>query len=87
MRVLAQNGRRSEGLTPRTLPLCRGVGIDLLDQPRDQPAIRLRAEMTPAGELGELDRAGQYQFEVINDTIDHAVEQISQILSNQGIVS
>ena len=52
VRVLAQDGRRAEGLTPRTVPLRRGVGIDLVDQPRDQLAILLRAEVTPAGELG-----------------------------------
>jgi guanylate kinase len=33
----------------------------------------------------ELARADQYQFQVINDTVDRAVEQISKILSELGI--
>ena len=48
VRMLAQDGRRAEGLTPRTLALCRRVGIDLLDQPRDQLAVLLRAEVSPS---------------------------------------
>ena len=52
--MLAQNRRDAERLTSRTFALRRGVGIDLPDQPRDQIAIHLRAEMTPAGERGEL---------------------------------
>jgi len=33
----------------------------------------------------ELDRADQYQYQVVNSSIDEAVDQISQILLNQGI--
>ena len=53
--MLAQNVLRAERLASRTLPLCRGIGIDLLDQPRDQFPIHLRAEVTPEGKLGKLD--------------------------------
>ena len=34
----------------------------------------------------ELARADQYQFQVINDTVDRAVDQMSDILSELGIV-
>jgi len=34
----------------------------------------------------ELARADQYRFQVINDTVDRAVEQISEILTKLGIV-
>ena len=34
----------------------------------------------------ELARADQYQFQVINDTVDRAVDRITQILSKLGIV-
>lgn len=34
----------------------------------------------------ELARADQYTFQVVNDTVERAVEQISEILSNLGIV-
>ena len=34
----------------------------------------------------ELSRADQYQFQVINDTIDRAVDQVSEILAKLGIV-
>ena len=34
----------------------------------------------------ELARADQYQFQVVNDTVERAVEQISQILTKLGIV-
>ena len=53
--MLAQDGRRTERRTPRTLALRRDFGIDLLDQPRDQGPIHLRAEVAPAGKLRELD--------------------------------
>jgi guanylate kinase len=33
----------------------------------------------------ELARADQYQYQVVNSSIDEAVDQISQILINQGI--
>jgi guanylate kinase len=35
----------------------------------------------------ELARAAQYKFQVINDTVDRAVDQISDILVNLGVVS
>jgi guanylate kinase len=35
----------------------------------------------------ELARAGQYQFQVINDTVDRAVEQIETILTKLGILT
>jgi guanylate kinase len=35
----------------------------------------------------ELARAGQYRYQVVNDTVDAAVERISQILINLGIVT
>jgi guanylate kinase len=34
----------------------------------------------------ELDRAGEYQFQVVNDTVDDAVNKISEILRTRGIV-
>ena len=34
----------------------------------------------------EMSRAGYYQFQVINDTVDQAVDEISQILSQLGVV-
>ena len=34
----------------------------------------------------ELTRAGEYQFQVVNDTVDDAVKQISEILRTRGIV-
>ena len=34
----------------------------------------------------ELARADQYQFQVINDTVDRAVDQVSDILTKLGIV-
>ena len=33
----------------------------------------------------ELARAGEYTFQVVNDTVDNAVERISEILNQQGI--
>jgi guanylate kinase len=35
----------------------------------------------------ELARADQYQFQVVNDVVDRAVDQISEILLKRGIVS
>jgi guanylate kinase len=35
----------------------------------------------------ELARADQYQFQVVNDVVDRAVDEISAILSERGIVS
>jgi guanylate kinase len=55
---------------------------------------RLRARGTESNEAitrrlevarRELARADQYQFQVVNSSIDEAVDQISQILLNQGI--
>jgi hypothetical protein len=54
--MLAQDGRRSERLASCALALRRGVGLDLMDQPRDQLPIHLRAEMMSARKLRELDR-------------------------------
>jgi guanylate kinase len=34
----------------------------------------------------ELARAGNYSFQVVNDVVDRAVDEISQILTRQGIV-
>lgn len=47
-----------------------------------EDAIRRRLEVARR----ELARADQYQFQVVNDTVDAAVDRISQILVNQGIV-
>jgi guanylate kinase len=35
----------------------------------------------------ELDRANEYQFQVVNDTVDDAVNQISEILRTRGMVT
>ncbi len=35
----------------------------------------------------ELARADQYQYQVVNDTVDEAVDRISEILTSQGIVA
>ena len=34
----------------------------------------------------ELARAGSYKFQVVNDTVDRAVDEISQILTKHGIM-
>jgi guanylate kinase len=34
----------------------------------------------------ELARADQYRFQVVNDIVDRAVDEITEILTNQGIV-
>ncbi len=47
-----------------------------------ESAIQRRLEVARR----ELARADQYQFQVINDTVDRAVEQISEILVKLGIV-
>ncbi|MCI0334275.1 MAG: guanylate kinase [Planctomycetes bacterium] len=47
-----------------------------------EPAIQRRLEVARR----ELARADQYQFQVINDTVDRAVEQISGNLLKLGIV-
>jgi guanylate kinase len=48
----------------------------------NEEAIQRRLEVARR----ELARADQYQFQVTNDTVDQAVEQIGHILVNQGIV-
>ena len=57
---------------------------------------RLRARGTESAEAierrlevarRELARADQYEFQVVNDTVDRAVEQISEILAKLGIVN
>jgi guanylate kinase len=45
------------------------------------PAIRRRLEVARR----ELARADQYQFQVENSSVDQAVDEISEILLNQGI--
>jgi guanylate kinase len=47
-----------------------------------QEAIARRLEVARR----ELARAGTYKFQVVNDTVDRAVDEISQILAKQGIV-
>jgi guanylate kinase len=47
-----------------------------------EAAIQRRLEVARR----ELDRAGEYQFQVVNDTVDDAVNQISEILRTKGIV-
>ena len=55
---------------------------------------RLRARGTESEEANarrlevarrELARAGEYTFQVVNDTVDEAVNKISEILTKQGI--
>jgi guanylate kinase len=46
-----------------------------------EDAIQRRLEVARR----ELVRADEYQFQVVNDTVEQAVEQISRILENQGI--
>jgi guanylate kinase len=48
-----------------------------------EAAIQRRLEVARR----ELSRADQYQFQVINDTVDRAVNQISEILAKLGIVT
>ena len=47
-----------------------------------EEAIRRRLEVA----LRELACAGQYKYQVVNDTVERAVEQISEILRKLGIV-
>lgn len=47
-----------------------------------EEAIQRRLEVARR----ELARADQYQFQVINDTVERAVDQISRILAQLGIV-
>jgi guanylate kinase len=47
-----------------------------------EEAIQRRLEVARR----ELARANQYEFQVVNDTVDRAVEEISTILANLGIV-
>jgi len=48
-----------------------------------EPAIQRRLEVARR----ELARADQYQYQVINDTVDRAVDQISEILAKLGVVN
>ena len=48
-----------------------------------QEAIARRLEVARR----ELARAADYQYQVVNDVVDRAVEEISAILAEQGIVS
>jgi guanylate kinase len=47
-----------------------------------EEAIQRRLEVARR----ELARADQYKFQVVNDTVEQAVNQISEILTKQGIV-
>ena len=47
-----------------------------------EEAIQRRLEVARR----ELARADQYKFQVVNDTVERAVEQISEILTKLGIV-
>jgi guanylate kinase len=47
-----------------------------------EDAIRRRLEVA----LRELVRASEYKYQVVNDTVERAVEQISEILQELGIV-
>jgi len=47
-----------------------------------EPAIQRRLEVA----RHELARADQYQFQVINDTVERAVDQISEILAELGVI-
>jgi guanylate kinase len=47
-----------------------------------EEAIRRRLEVA----LRELACAGEYKYQVVNDTVERAVEQISEILQNLAIV-
>jgi guanylate kinase len=48
-----------------------------------EQAIQRRLEVARR----ELARADQYQYQVINDTVDRAVEQVTEILMKLGIVN
>ena len=48
-----------------------------------EEAIQRRLEVARR----ELARADQYKFQVVNDTVERAVEQISQILTKLGIMN
>jgi guanylate kinase len=48
-----------------------------------ETAIQRRLEVARR----ELARADEYQFQVVNDTVDDAVNQISEILRTRGIVT
>jgi guanylate kinase len=71
------------------------LGIFLRPSSEAELERRLRARGTESEEAvqrrlkvarRELARADQYQFQVVNETVDQAVDEISQILRNQGIV-
>lgn len=48
-----------------------------------EEAIQRRLEVARR----EMAQADRYQFQVINDTVDHAVEQMSKILQRLGVLS
>jgi guanylate kinase len=71
------------------------LGIFLRPNSDAELERRLRARGTESEEAverrlevarRELARADQYQFQVVNETVDQAVDEVSQILRNQGIV-
>ena len=71
------------------------LGIFLRPSSEQELERRLRARGTESEEAvgrrlevarRELARAEQYQFQVVNETVDQAVDDIRQILINQGIV-
>jgi guanylate kinase len=72
------------------------VSIFLRPSSEQELERRLRARGTESDEAiqrrlevarRELARADQYQFQVVNETVDQAVDDISQILIQQGIVT
>jgi guanylate kinase len=48
-----------------------------------ETAIQRRLEVARR----EIDRAGEYKYTVINDSLDAAVERISEILVQEGIAT
>lgn len=72
------------------------LGIFLRPSSEQELERRLRARGTESEEAvgrrlevarRELARAEQYQFQVVNETVDQAVDDIRQVLMNQGIVT
>jgi guanylate kinase len=71
------------------------LGIFLRPSSEEELERRLRARGTESEAAvqrrlevarRELARADQYQFQVVNETVDQAVDEIRRILKNQGIV-
>jgi guanylate kinase len=46
-----------------------------------EEAIQRRLEVARR----ELERAGRYQYQVVNDTVDHAVDEVCEILRSRGL--